>query len=611
VIYYTLNGSLPTQGSTLYTGAVALASASVLRAPRSRMAGRRVSRRRVLRAAGLPVNAQVTRSVSGNGTAAPVVTFNVTPGTNANWHRHHRNSCPRHWRNQHLVWRQLRRQQNSCCGGRSLERVGFSLSYQPWGCGRLSCKVSWSVDGVSGSETTGPISLSPATELNGTIPTQPRKCRRRSSFHPALGGSVDVLIGLPAGTLLCWMTPGPAGTRSLQNCPRNRPGSCRVPATNLTAGVNALNFWNGTNAVAGITYSHRNATTPVSLGIGDTLKATLKLVLTKVARPTRRKALRIGLFDFVDSSLSPPRASSDGFAARAKVPACRDTACFKTWGQISWARAPVDVRVRTNILSGSLLAYQHGFRSLTARWSAINFPGFTAGRQYVLTLTSTALLLVSLAFSASWLDTTTGGTFSKAPPMPLRPVSGLTAGALGQPPRHANKDKLLMRFKMDYIRSHETAPPRQPARRSITRWTARGRRRVRRFTPGRCNWHPPEESSGRGFSQRVGANVPSVVFTGRWRRSNVQVTRSVSGNGSAAPVGGRSTDRAPMPTASPSTETLPLALAATSISSAAITSPPTTSCGGGPFFETSGFSLSIRPWGSGRVPAKGIVELAA
>jgi len=46
-------------------------------------------------------------------------------------------------------------------------------------------------------------------------------------------------------------------------------GLVRVgPSTNLTAGVNALNFWNGTNAVAGITYFTPNATTPVSLGLG-------------------------------------------------------------------------------------------------------------------------------------------------------------------------------------------------------------------------------------------------------------------------------------------------------------------------------------------------------
>ena len=85
VIYYTLDGSLPTQSSMLYTGAVSLASASVIRA----VAFTNGWTTSVAAVAyyGLPqapvANAQVTRTVSTNPPSAPVVTLDVVPGTNA------------------------------------------------------------------------------------------------------------------------------------------------------------------------------------------------------------------------------------------------------------------------------------------------------------------------------------------------------------------------------------------------------------------------------------------------------------------------------------------------------------------------------------------------
>ena len=85
VIYYTLDGSLPTNSSsTLYTGAVHLVSASTVRAV-GFTNGWTPSASGVAYygAPAAPANAQVTRSVNTSSPTAPVVTFSVTPGSGA------------------------------------------------------------------------------------------------------------------------------------------------------------------------------------------------------------------------------------------------------------------------------------------------------------------------------------------------------------------------------------------------------------------------------------------------------------------------------------------------------------------------------------------------
>ena len=84
VIYYTLDGSLPSQASTLYTGAVHLASASAVRA-RAFTNGWTPSVASVAYYEGpLPsADIGVARSVGTNPPTAPVVSFTVTPATNA------------------------------------------------------------------------------------------------------------------------------------------------------------------------------------------------------------------------------------------------------------------------------------------------------------------------------------------------------------------------------------------------------------------------------------------------------------------------------------------------------------------------------------------------
>ena len=92
VIYYTLDGSLPTTASTLYTGAVHLVSASVVRA-RAFKDGWTSSVASVASyGPPLPAVAQVPRIVSTNPPSAPVVSFTTTPGSSVNVQLVHRYS---------------------------------------------------------------------------------------------------------------------------------------------------------------------------------------------------------------------------------------------------------------------------------------------------------------------------------------------------------------------------------------------------------------------------------------------------------------------------------------------------------------------------------------
>ena len=84
VIYYTLDGSLPTQASTLYTGTVYLASASTVRAVGFTNSWTpSVASVAYYGPPAATANAQVLRSVNTNMPNAPVVTFSVAPGANA------------------------------------------------------------------------------------------------------------------------------------------------------------------------------------------------------------------------------------------------------------------------------------------------------------------------------------------------------------------------------------------------------------------------------------------------------------------------------------------------------------------------------------------------
>jgi hypothetical protein len=601
-IYYTLDGSLPTQGSTQYTVPVPLASASVLRAVAFTNGWTpSISAVGYYEPTAPPANAQLTRSVSGNSSPSPLVTLTVTPGTNANCVAITETLAPGIGATTVSSGGNYVASNNVVLWGPFFGTNGLVLSYQAVGLpGVYPARASWSVDGVSGTETTGTNLVITGGGVNGVIPTPPPQVPAPIIIPPS--GSVvpvDVLIGLPGWDFGLLDDTWAGGIRSVQNLPAQSAWFVSGSSTNLTAGVNALNFWNGTNAVAGITYFTPNATTPLLLGIGDTLKATLKLVLTGVAPANSAQGLRVGLFDFVDSTLSPPRVSADGFAAASQGNGVQGYCLFQNMGTTFLASTPVDIKMRTNLSSGSLLGTNTDFSSMSGSVVSNNFHGFTAGRQYVLTLTVSRTAASSLAFTASWLDTTTGGTFSNS--ATNSSATGFRFDGLAlwsQTAAVAATNITLNEFKMDYIpQATNSAPP--PAGTAIY-YTLDG--------------SPPTTSSMlyTGAVQLASAGVVwAATFATNWTPSaasvafygqpafpaNVLVTRSVSGNSSATPMVTFSVTPGAGAQCVAVMENLPAGISAINVTSGGNYIASNNVVLWGPFFGTNTLSLSYQAAG--------------
>ena len=609
-IYYTLDGSLPTQNSTLYTGAVPVVSAGVLRAAAFTNGWTpSVAAVAYYGPPAVPANAQVTRNVSSNGSAAPVVTFSVTPGTNAKCTAITESLAPGIGAGNISSGGNYVASNNVVLWGPFFGTNGLLLSYQALGLpGTYPARVSWSVDGVNGSETTGTNLVIIGSGVNSTVPTaQPQV--PTPIIIPLSDSAVpaDVLIGLPGWDFTLLDDKWSGGTRSVQNLPAQSAWFVSGSSTNLTAAVNALTFWNGTNAVEGITYFTPNATTPVSLGIGDILKATLTVVLTGVAAPNTAQGLRVGLFDFVDSTLLPQRVSADGFAAAGQGNGVQGYCLFQNLGATLQGTTPVDIRARTNLSSGSLLATNSDFLSLTGTAASNNFPGFSAGQQYVLTLTLTRTAASSLAFSASWLNTTTGGTFSNCATNTSATCFRFDGLALwSQTATNSATNITLNEFKMDYIPQAGSSAP--TAANTVIYYTLDG--------------SLPSQSATlyTGAIQLASAGVVrAVAFAAGWTPStaavayygppaipaNAQVTRSVSGNASATPTVTFSVTPGANANCLAVTETLAPGISATNVSAGGNYLPGNNLVVWGPFFGTNVLPLSYQAAGlPGVYPAR-------
>ena len=197
VIYYTLDGSLPTAASTLYTGAVYLVSASVVRA-RAITNGWTPSGTAVAYY-GPPAaaaDAWLSRSLDLN---SQTVAFNVTPGTNASCFTLTESLPPgigalnvsaggNYIASNHVVlW------------GPFLGTNAQALSYQFTGLpGTYPVMATWSVDGVAGGETTS-TNLVIALAAGNLIPT-PAPQVAFPALNPATGGNVPVSLSITDAT---------------------------------------------------------------------------------------------------------------------------------------------------------------------------------------------------------------------------------------------------------------------------------------------------------------------------------------------------------------------------------------------------------------------------
>ena len=195
VIYYTLDGTVPTTAATLYTGAVTMATASVVRA-RAFTNGWTPSVAAVAYYGPTlaPADAQVTRSVSTNPPTAPVVSFNAAPGTNA--------SCwaVEEWLPLGLSTSNVTAQGVFSPSNRVVRWGPFSgsnavaLSYQAIGAaGSYPVRATWSVDGVSGGETLGMSVVVASATGGGGVPTAPSQVPT-PVLSPAIGTNLPVTV---------------------------------------------------------------------------------------------------------------------------------------------------------------------------------------------------------------------------------------------------------------------------------------------------------------------------------------------------------------------------------------------------------------------------------
>src|ERR1035441_5915329 len=251
VIYYTLDGSLPTQASTLYTGAVYLASASTVRAV-GFTNGWTPSAASVAYYGPLvaPAAAQVTRSVNTNPPTAPVVTFSVVPGTNA--------TCVAVTEALPLGLSAT----NVTAGGNYVASNNVVLwgpffgtnaqilSYQAVGhAGAYPVRASWSVDGVGGGESVGTnIVVTSATP--SVVPTPPPQVAP-PVFSPASGSNVPVNVTVSCvttGAVIYYTLDGSLPTQASTLY----TGAVYLASASTVRAVGLTNGW--TPSVASVAY---------------------------------------------------------------------------------------------------------------------------------------------------------------------------------------------------------------------------------------------------------------------------------------------------------------------------------------------------------------------
>jgi hypothetical protein len=172
-IYYTLDGSLPTQGSTPYSNAVHLASASTIRAVAFTNGWTpSVASVAYYGPPAAPVNAQVTRTVNTSSPTAPVVTFNVMPGAGASCVAVTESLSPGLAATSVTAGGHYIASNNVVLWGPFFGTNALALSYVAIGQpGTYPVQASWSVDGVGGGEAVGTNIV--VASSSGPIPPPP------------------------------------------------------------------------------------------------------------------------------------------------------------------------------------------------------------------------------------------------------------------------------------------------------------------------------------------------------------------------------------------------------------------------------------------------------
>ena len=252
VVFYTLDGTPPTPASTLYTGAVYLATVSTIRAAAFTNGWTpSVAAVAWYGPPAAPASAQVTRSVDSSSPAAPVVSISVAPGANA--------ACVAVTEvlpaglgavnvtaggvyiasNNQVVW------------GPFFGTNAQALSYQAVGQpGTYPVQAAWSVDGIGGGEAVPANLVIASSSSSNNVPTPPLQVAA-PVFTPASGANVPVnvmITGATPGATVYYTLDGSAPT------PRSTLYTGPIAVANMTT-IRAAAFMNGwTPSVASVAF---------------------------------------------------------------------------------------------------------------------------------------------------------------------------------------------------------------------------------------------------------------------------------------------------------------------------------------------------------------------
>jgi len=240
MIYYTLDGSLPTTSSALYIGPILLISPSTIRAV-AFTNGWTPSPASVAYYGppAAPANAQVTRSVNTSSPNAPVVTFSVTPGAGASCIAVTESLPPGLAATSVTAGGRYIASNNVVLWGPFFGTNALSLSYVAIGQpGTYPVQASWSVDGVGGSEAAA-TSIVITSSSGGSVPTPPPQ-EPVPTLTPPIGSSLPTNVSISSSdsqAMIYFTTDGTLPTRS--STPYTTPLTFSAPTTLRAVGYRA------------------------------------------------------------------------------------------------------------------------------------------------------------------------------------------------------------------------------------------------------------------------------------------------------------------------------------------------------------------------------------
>jgi pectate lyase len=202
------------------------------------------------------------------------------------------------------------------------------------------------------------------------------------------------------------------GTRTSQNLPTDSAWFFSTAADVATT-TGSMSLALPSSSFMGITYFGSNSSSPVALGIGDMLTASIKFTFNNVDTANTSQGFRLALCDFADSTLSPKWVTADGFSTSSQGAGVQAYALFQNMDVTFNNATPMSIFKRTTATDASLLGTSGDWTSqISGPGNTNNFSGFANGGQYLLQFAVQRADAVSLIISVTWQNLATGASLA-------------------------------------------------------------------------------------------------------------------------------------------------------------------------------------------------------